>query len=310
VKHPVIASALVALIDRNRDLERSLGIAPDDLSFQQLTGEQLTPLRATSEAIVSLIRKGGRVTDMSRIFCGGCDLSGTAVDLSSTNLDGAVLTEADFSHASLHHASFDGANLLGAKFIGSDLRSAKLTDLKAARVTVNALIRLQSAIPPDFRCADLSDTDFSGQVLFGVYEDNRKDSSTTWITRFNGANLQRADLAKLMIFVVTELPQPLNPKDVFSPFLPFVGPSTTWIYPLQQESGKAAPKHLIIYSGGDMALGKSLPDRFKGLIRVTEEIAGAENVASAKMPVTLRQFMKAHENAEPPTQECIPGPKS
>jgi uncharacterized protein YjbI with pentapeptide repeats len=287
-----------------------LDIKASDPSFQTLPDSKLVNLRATAQALVALIRKGARVKDMSAIYCFNCDLSGADVDLSFANLDRAILTDADFSKASLHGASFDGANLLGAEFVRSDLSAAKITDVTGNQSATNAI---QNAAPeadaPDFSCADLSEADFSKEVLFGVYENNNAGESSYWSAKLNGANLKGANLSQVDIFVETELPQPMKPENELPPDLPFSGVSKMYNDPVEQEDAKAAPMYLILFSGSDLQIREPLFPKFNGLREVTKEISKALNWQDAKLPSSFRRFMLNHPgdaSEKPDKTECKP----
>jgi Pentapeptide repeats (8 copies) len=304
-----LGSGLTSIITRNRVLQQSLEIKPRDSSFQTIPKEKLGTLDATSQAIVALVRGGAHVLDMSRIYCVRCDFSGKQINLDGVDFSSSILFSSDFSGASLEHTNFDGANLLDTEFIGSRLSFAKLTDLHGMQAATGTIRDGRDAPAPNFSCADLSGVDFSKQVLLGVSENRTPNQSSFWNANFNGSNLSGADLSTMDVFVVTELPQPLDPQNDLPADLPFVGKSKQLNDPIEDSDPKATPRYVILFSGSDLKLHSPIPSRFSGFQDATTELSRAKNLDKAKLPPQLLRYMKMHPAGvagRPDVSECKP----
>lgn len=207
------------------ELSRSL-VLSQELNRKNVAGTRYPPLRdrdalarGVAQAIGSLVSIGASVRDFSGIYCADCDFAGK--DLRGANFDGALLMRADFSGANLDGASFDRADLEGTRFRKASIRKARLTQSRPSRVgrfsTQYGWDRLSDDLVsvgmPDFNCADLTDSDFTGRILFGLVRTNADliywanfDPSSFMYAKLDGARLE-----EIGVFGVDESSRPTLP---------------------------------------------------------------------------------------------------
>ncbi len=134
---------------------------------------------AIAHAIQILVRADARV-DFSGIYCRFCDFSD--IDLHSANFRGSILADARFLRSSLVDADFSDADLIDSSFVGSDGTRAHFTVGTRNKPFDPVFLfilpgqkqregQLQFQMP-DFRCATLIDSDFTGFPLIHLDEDS------------------------------------------------------------------------------------------------------------------------------------------
>jgi uncharacterized protein YjbI with pentapeptide repeats len=319
VAQGTINGGLRIALERNRKLASSAIVGNDDLNALPPDDNRLAQLRATALAIVALVRQGGRVEDMTNLYCVACDFSGAGIDLSGVNFDRAILREADFSEAKLENSSFDGANILGTRFVGSKMQGAHLTDKyhvseHGGVYVPNAFQKLfptDGEIPPtDFTCADLEGAIFGDQILFGVYENYSANTSSFWSAELDNANLSNADLSGIRMFVRFSLPpsvsedQLLDPEgDTLSRLLPFNLEDGSILYH-DRLSPPTPDSHLdrldlrkrdywaIMSLGPKWRVKESGGNFHNSLDSIAEGIRKGRNWKSAKLPLGLSEYLR------------------
>jgi Pentapeptide repeats (9 copies) len=93
------------------------------LSSESNTGPEARA-KATADALVALLRKGAKPTDMSGIYLADSDLS--ELDLSNCKFDESILTRSKFVEATLTDTSFANTDLAETDFTSADLQNAKI----------------------------------------------------------------------------------------------------------------------------------------------------------------------------------------
>lgn len=159
-----------------------LPVAPADL-----TGAQVVSSPADFNVLKGLDMKG---LDLSAV-----DVVGVPLDLTGTQLDGATLTDFNFSLATLAGASLTNVSAAGANFEGADLRargSAPAANLSGAKTN------LQGA---SFIDADISGVGFVGADIGGaVFTGARAASSPSSTTDFSGVRATNAIFSDAHIY--------------------------------------------------------------------------------------------------------------
>jgi uncharacterized protein YjbI with pentapeptide repeats len=141
-------------------------------------------LASIAGAIELLLRKGASSTDFSNIYCARCNFS--LLSLDHADFTNSFLVGANFVKASLDDTVFEGANLIGANFSSANLRFARLTGSHgddsdpvlryATELFLHETPTLDLALFPIFRCANLTESDFSDRAMFLVLSRNSKDA--------------------------------------------------------------------------------------------------------------------------------------
>jgi uncharacterized protein YjbI with pentapeptide repeats len=169
---------------------------------------------SVTTAIQPLLRAGARIQDMSGIYLVGADLS--RVNLDGTLFRDSILANTNFTSASLVGASFEDADLQGVSFHSALLKRANFrsaspyeSDMEVAYVSaqLRALTRdnlgsKDSTIDiyvldgPDFTCADLTESDFTGHPIY-VWAESKipRDLGVGLDTSFQWSRLKDAKFA-------------------------------------------------------------------------------------------------------------------
>ena len=190
----LLNAALLTARDRNRAIYRRLamqfteeeraGKTPrhdpsySEVPFGSPPEKQLRSLEASASAIAALVRAGGKVEDLSGIYCADCVFStvDSPSNLSGVKFDNSILRDAMFTNAELKSASFNDTDLSEAYFISSDLQFAKITasppSVPWSFLAVESSGNLSSAEGANFSCSDLSHADFTGSAIFGLINQN------------------------------------------------------------------------------------------------------------------------------------------
>ena len=114
------------------------------------------------------------------------------LDLNPVNLQGAVLTDADFSSIYLKNAKLTDANLSGVNFGGACLNNANLTDVNLSNANLTgADLAVANLSYANLNHAELGQVDLSGANLSGVDLSSANLSGVN----FSSANLTDADLS-------------------------------------------------------------------------------------------------------------------
>lgn len=166
---------------------------------------------SVATAIQALLRAGARTHDMSGIYLVGADLS--RINLDGTLFRDAILAKTSFASASLVGASFEGADLEGVSFHSALLKRANFrsagpyeSDTEVAYISAqlralsrdklgskDSTIDIYEVDGPDFTCADLTGSDFTGHPLYIWTElKTPRDVSVDLDTSFRWARLADA----------------------------------------------------------------------------------------------------------------------
>lgn len=274
----------------------------DEAWLGKLNEAELAPLRATAATIAALIRNGAYIEDLSRIYCVSCDFSSESrsVDLSGSKFDRSYLRQARFKNVKLEHASFDAAYLMRTDFTNADLRNAKLTAPPLFDPPVQSILvqkALWAAYGPIFECADLSEADFTGSVLFGFYWTDINGAG--YFPRFYGANVRGANFKSFKIF--TAVPQRVTrgrtgmsgaSDDVLR--LKFQQSSS---YSTLVKGWKENDYVIRTYQVGEnfKFTGPIPREMWPSIYAGLNSLASAKNLSDAQMPDGLRQFLDANK---------------
>jgi hypothetical protein len=212
VKQDARDDALRALLDLNRSALQVVIREQEPFSSTPQSRDpdfasKLEGLRASSKAIVFLVKDGTREHNFSGIDCTDCNFAdGTnAIDLSNSSFKQTILVDAKFAGATLTGSSFEDANLAGTKFEGANLRNTRFTGAAHNSYSVRQF-QANGDRPrsPDFACADMAEADFSGSLFFGLIESNSPNERIAgypdlFQTNLNGANLEHIGLYALAL---------------------------------------------------------------------------------------------------------------
>lgn len=319
IEQQVLNDTLAAERDRNRSILKTLQArfqkrvnentetifekGNDEVGVGNLSPEDLSPLQATATTIASLVRSGAYLQDLSDIYCVSCVFSSDdrSVNLSNVRFDRSYLRRASFAKVILENSSFDGAYLIQTDFTSADLRRAKLTDPPLVDPPIQAILiqkALWAASGPIFECADLTEADFHGSVMFGFYWTDIY--GTGYFPRFFGANLSHAKLDSFTIF--TAIPTDVAARTKTSGNFP--GDIFPIKYAQSAGSGNIAvegwmkKKYLITsYAvGKDFQFIGPIPPMIwqHSMYAALNSLASAKNLKDAEMPAGLRAFMVAN----------------
>jgi uncharacterized protein YjbI with pentapeptide repeats len=312
----VLNEALVAARNRNRGIlttlrdrfnERSLENnkslieeAVDEAFLGKLNESELLPLKGTAATIAALIRNGAYTSDLTRIYCMGCDFSSDTkpVDLSGVKFDLSYLRDAKFKNVNLVAASFDTAFLIYTDFTGANLRGARLTSSTLVNPPIQAILvkkALWGAYGPIFECADLTDSDFTGSVLFGFYW--TEVGNTGYFPRFYKADLTRTNMKSIEVF--TAIPKGvLNRLAKTEPQLRVsdlvLGLVEGGAYPILVRGWMGTNDYEIrtlSFGAFTRPIPKEIwPSVYAGL----NSLSSGDNLAKAQLPTGLQDFLTAN----------------
>jgi uncharacterized protein YjbI with pentapeptide repeats len=339
VSQNILNGTLERLRDRDRDLFSHLRATflerlkqnsrlirekgNDEVGIGPVREEDLAPLRATASAIVALTRNGARTSDLSGIYCEGCDFSGKVMDmtrsdfaqvsdfsrtdnlstlnLSGTNFHGSILKNANFIGLILRGASFDSADIIHANFSGADLTGAKFTDSDHRESLIQSAVivgYLYAAIFPDFTCANLTGADFTDSPFFGIYR-NRPNSVFAAYPILHNANLLEAKLARVKVFAAA--PATWNASS-----LP-IGNLASFPFQNYEEVGSYSnlpvknwfnePNIISVFTTGANFQVKEpvRPDDWASMCLVFSNLASARNLDKSDISLSLKEFIHRHQ---------------
>lgn len=276
----------------------------DEAWLGKLNEAELAPLKATATTVAALIRNGAYAEDLSRIYCVSCDFSSESrsVDLSGSKFDRSYLQQARFKNVKLERTSFDAAYLMQTDFTNVDLRNAKLTSPPLLDPPVQSILvhkALWAAYGAIFECADLSDADFTGSVLFGFYWTDIRGAG--YFPRFYGGNIRGTNLKSFKLF--TAVPQrvtkgqagiPLASADVLR--LEF---QQSGGYNILVRGWKGNDYLIRTYEVGEnfKFTGPIPQEMWPSVYSGLNSLASAKNLSDARVPDGLRQFLDANKAA-------------
>ncbi|HEX6505894.1 MAG TPA: pentapeptide repeat-containing protein [Terriglobales bacterium] len=312
-------AGLLAARDRNRALLNRLFSRPwsatktkpsfdvdlPELAMDPVPQLEKDELMATGGAIAALVRAGAKVGDLSHTFCKDCDFSSSPdkkIDLSGVNFDSSILRHAKFFGTNLDGSSFSNADLFYTDFTSASLKHAKLTEepqtvpykLQAGYATRN----LSNVWGTTFACADLTDAEFSGQLVFGLIF-NDPIFGGYGRDEFFGADLNDTNFIGAQFYVAV-------PSDRVSP-----GENS---FPLGQlspvgqapGSGLSDPidyvgnqKYVVWTSALSNDTGFTTPIKGpyrRSLIFVISSLGFAKNLDTAKLPPAVLNYIKQNKS--------------
>lgn len=323
IKREVLDDTLAVARDRNRVIlsafqarfqelsEENQKLLVDQVSDEawlgKLSESDLLPLKGTAATIAALVRNGARVSDLSKVYCVACDFSGEGVDLSEVKFDSSYLRNAKFLGVHLEGASFNGAFLSHTDFTGADLRRAKLTEPPLLNAPVQSILAkkaLYGTYGPIFECADLTDSDFTGSVLFGFYW--TRVNGAGYFPRFYGADLTRANLRSFVVF--SAVPKRVivgnqrgSGMAAYELFGPEPGASySSYSHGQFRIKGWDEKDYLISVQslGEHFGFNKTIPKAmWPSVFAAINSLASAKNLEEAHLPEKLRQFIRANPTA-------------
>jgi uncharacterized protein YjbI with pentapeptide repeats len=285
--------------------------------------EESSALRATASAIAVLVRRGARIKDLSGIYCGECDFSGTAlddaeglhagwypprrfgaksadvahiIDLSGTDFHDSILTNADFTGVTLRDSDFDSASIDGATFYGADLSRAKITSHRDSLAPLVGSLEPPEAFP-DFNCADLEGADFTRTLLFGIVRTRESQVSRQSYPFLRNANLAHAKLEKIHIFIITPAPRS-DEIDEPKGGIPFEGAGmlASMILPKPYLIEARPSRVTIVEAGADIRVREPIrPDDMSSMYRVFAELASARNIEQSDLSPHIKEFIQRNK---------------
>jgi uncharacterized protein YjbI with pentapeptide repeats len=276
----------------------------DEIGLGNLTPESLETLQATATAIASLVRSGAFAQDFSMIYCVACVFSTNdrPVNLSNAKFDGSYLREAKFNRAILENASFHAADLIQTNFTGAILRKAKLTDgpfrnspVYPPTKAIPAQERGTAASGPIFECADLTEADFRGAMLFGFYW-TIPSLSTAYFPRFSGANLSHAKMESFAFYMavpptVEARSEEDPPGDVF-PITSKVVSSRGVV----EDQTKTQYRIVVYYVDKDFKFSEPISVYLSpSVYQALSSLNSAVNLGDADIPEGLRTFIQSNQ---------------
>jgi hypothetical protein len=196
VGHGPLAAGLNSLAEKSR---RLLGNERAKTGGDAVAGAQLALL---ASGMTALLRAGAR-GELAGVDLSGADLSG--LELNGQSFKGALLKGASFANAKAARADFADADLWQANFRGADLAGANFAQPARGGPMQHDLMRRVAERPdgtfgfPDFSCANLRGADFTWHPLIFVPPASLNTSTDGASPRFAGANLEGANLERLMM---------------------------------------------------------------------------------------------------------------
>ncbi|MBI4166925.1 MAG: pentapeptide repeat-containing protein [Acidobacteria bacterium] len=274
----------------------------DEAWLGKLSEVDLAPLRATAATMAALIRNGAYVEDLRGIYCVSCDFSSDSrvVDLSGAKFDRSYVRQAKFTNVKLENASFDGAYLMHTDFSNANLSKAKLTCPPLLDPPVQTILMqkaLWGAYGPIFECADLSDADFTGSVLFGFYWTDINGAG--YFPRFYGANLRGTNLKSFQLF--TAVPQRVaqtHGSELHDDVLGIQFQQSGG-YDILVKGWKENDYVIRTYRIGEsFKFTRPIPrEMWPSIFAGLNSLASAKNLSDAQMPDGLRQFLDSNKAA-------------
>ncbi len=280
---------LQTLLDLNRAAVKSLvrqqqgiGNSKATKALESDPKNQIEALRASAQAIVIFIKKGTSQRNLSGIDCTDCDFSSDAspLDLSGFNFENAILTNAKFTGAKLSGSWFGGAYLQRVNFEGADLRRAHFTGTPHESYAVQEYLRRgDRPEAPNFACADASDADFTGSLLFGVIDSVDPNERIAGFpdlfqTKLTGANLSRIGIYALALT-----------SSKFTP--PF---ANTKIITYQAQTSKPKYVAMHVVESADWRFETSSPSLKRSWRFLESQLQSASGADTAMLPPPLSLY--------------------
>jgi uncharacterized protein YjbI with pentapeptide repeats len=329
-----------AFLDKLKHDAKAITQADDETGIGKVSEENLIPLRATSSAIAAVILNGARTKDLSDIYCVDCDFSGKvldrlrpdyaqiadfaalkigdSVDLSGTDFHNAILGNANFTGVNLRSTSFDGADLRRTNFSGADLKGAKFTDYEGGHcclepfypheyvlqsVVVRGMVD-QNNLFPNFTCADLSDADFTGSILFGIFQPQPDSAVFGAYPILYNANLANTKLGDVRVFTATGVPQGLSPSNPF--FEGFLSLSQHE-YQAQRDTTSHKGFFTIFRTGTNFQVKEPIrSEKWRFLDTIFGNLASARNLERSDLPPHLKEFIRKNQWPDSPYERATP----
>jgi uncharacterized protein YjbI with pentapeptide repeats len=243
--------------------------------------------RSVADSLVALIGKGARNVDLSGSYLTACDFKGKHIP--GASFDGCILAWSDFTGAYLSNASFKDADLTKVRFTSAVLSGAhfnQTVDFTGFRLyedyVEQSFNRREQVSGPDFSCADLRGSEFSGHPVFAIYRDDLPDRFTGLPARFQGAHIELTDFRSARAY------------DVFThkSALPFAT--------LRSSGSGFGSVSFIVYEIGEGHLDVKASVNFsKALGQISELFAGS-NWRSALFPQAIRDYLEGNPPAAKP----------
>jgi uncharacterized protein YjbI with pentapeptide repeats len=234
VRRDSMKTALESLVGLSRGLVDEGRLYRERAPLHQVPDSSSVEARAqaVSGGITSLLRNHVTTMDLSGIYCVRCDFSG--MSLGGADFGEAILSGSDFSNGYFAGASFDRADLEAVSFVNANLSSAKLTKSQKKQYGTFSMMyqfdrslgRLKEKIDnpkselinksdgrigdlgfsffldqPNFSCANLQNSDFSGFAPFIFVNDNLTGSFSQ--SKFGGADLSNARFRSMGAYAIT-----------------------------------------------------------------------------------------------------------
>jgi uncharacterized protein YjbI with pentapeptide repeats len=280
---------LQTLLDLNRAAVKSLIGGQQGIGNSKTTKRlepdlqgQIEALRASAKAIVIFIKKGTPQRNFSGIDCTDCDFSSDTrpLDLSGSNFEHAVLTNANFTRAKLSGSWFDGAYLQRANFEGADLRRAHFTGTPHESYTVQEYVHSgDRPDPPNFACANASEADFTGSLLFGVIDSVDSNERIAGFPDLFQTNLTGANLSRIGIYALA------LPRSKFT--TPF---ANTKIITYQARTSKPKYVAMHVVESADWRFETSSSSLKRSWRFLQSQLQSASGVENASLPAPLSLY--------------------
>jgi uncharacterized protein YjbI with pentapeptide repeats len=262
-------------------------VRKDPKAIPQSAGEAI---RASALAIVIFIRKGTAERNFSGIDCTDCDLSSgsSPLELSEADFSGAVLANARFWGTKLTGSSFAGADLTHSDFEGADLQHSDFTSTPDDSYTLRNFMRTgRRPELPIFACADATDADFSGSLLFGVIESSDPTERIAGFPDLFKTNIRGTKLSLAGVYA-------LSLRNSKSP-APF---DKTKINTYRTSAATGLYKTMQIAESADWQFVPSSPSLKRSWQYLLSNLQSATNTDQAYLPIPMADYQKAPAPAQ------------
>jgi uncharacterized protein YjbI with pentapeptide repeats len=274
-------SAIRARLQQEEDIGHSLATKPQLSELQS----QVNALRASAKAIVIFVKKGSSQHDLSGIDCTDCDFSSDShpLDMSGSNFDHAVLTNATFAGTKLSGSSFDSAYLSGTSFEAAIMQRTHFTGAPHESYAVREYqVTGDRPRPPSFACADASNADFTGSLFFGVIESAISNERIAGFPDLYRTNLAGANLSRIGVYAL-----PLTRSKAHSPF-----PKTKLIT-FQARTSKPKYGAMHVIESDDWRFETSSPSFERSWQFLKTQLQSAAGIDKAMLPAPLSLYRGA-----------------
>ena len=301
-------AALKNIVDLHRVIVQSSGVTPFELATAQpdLRGiyfipsqtddragdsaidrralhEMFVRLSSLKNALVSVLKAGGRTQKMDHVYCPECDFAALGIDLSGVSFEGAILPRSNWLGVRLNRASFrnaviEQANFTAAQLEGADFSNDEFNLNRQQYVSAMALRNInpasrpelylyqQSTGAPTFVCANLRNANFRNFPLVTRLDDGsvraapKKEPPKSpqaitvtvvgqreaWPMVFRGANISGADFQEVREIVL----RPMDPRRA-DPYAAFHAVQTPKGYPYSYYADSTPLVYLKFYRRGE-----------------------------------------------------------